>query len=111
MPHPPLRGVVFDMDGTLVDSALDFKAMRSEMGFDDHVPILETLRHMPEAERIRCETILHRHEWAGADRAVPMPGALEFLAALDRRAIPRAIFTRNGRKLTLSVLSRLEMNF
>jgi phosphoglycolate phosphatase len=111
MSYPPLRGIVFDMDGTLVDSALDFGAMRSEMGLADHVPILETFKHMPEAERLRCEEVLHRHEWAGADRAVPMPGAIEFLAALDRRKIPRAVLTRNGRKLTLSVLSRLEMNF
>jgi phosphoglycolate phosphatase len=40
-----------------------------------------------------------------------MPGAMEFLATLDRREIPRAVFTRNGRELTLSVLSRLKMNF
>lgn len=111
MTRPKLRGIVFDMDGTLLDSGLDFHAMRSEMGLSESVPILETLRQMPPAERQRCETILHRHEWAGADRAVPMPGVIDFLQTLDRRNIRRAVLTRNARELTLAVLSRLEMNF
>jgi HAD superfamily hydrolase (TIGR01509 family) len=111
MPDSQLRGIVFDMDGTLIDSALDFSAMRSEMGLAENTPILESLLHMPLAQRLRCEEILHRHEWAGAHRAVPMPGAVEFLAALDQRQIPRAVLTRNGRELTLAVLSRLQMEF
>ena len=32
---------IFDMDGTLVDSALDFDAMRQELGFPKDAPILE----------------------------------------------------------------------
>jgi HAD superfamily hydrolase (TIGR01509 family) len=111
MHFPAPRGIVFDMDGTLLDSRLDFHAMRREMGLPLGVPILETLGTMPPAERRRCEEILHRHEWAGAERAVPMSGTVEFLKAIDRRGIPRAVLTRNARQLTLAVLARLEMNF
>ena len=107
----PLRGIVFDMDGTLLDSGLDFHAMRADMGLPENAPILESIRKMPAAERERCEEILHRHEWAGADRSLPMPGALEFLATLDRRKIPRAVLTRNRRDLTIAVLARLGMDF
>lgn len=107
----PLRGIVFDMDGTLLDSGLDFHAMRAEMGLPQNAPILESLKHMSAEDRERCEQILHEHEWAGADRSVPMPGVVEFLKVLDRRNIPRAVLTRNRRDLTLSVLDRLEMHF
>lgn len=111
MPVPALRGFVFDMDGTLLDSGLDFHAIRQEMGLPDGDPILETMRAMPERERQRCAEILHRHEWAGANRATPMPGVREFLAALERRNLPRAVLTRNGRELTLAVLARLKLTF
>ena len=108
---PSIRGIVFDMDGTLLDSGLDFHAMRAEMDLPENAPILESLKSMSAAERERCEEILHRHEWAGADRSMPMPGAMEFLETLDRRQIPRAVLTRNRRDLTLSVLARLGMDF
>lgn len=36
-----IRAVVYDLDGTLVDSGLDFPAIRREMALPDGVPILE----------------------------------------------------------------------
>lgn len=48
MPMP--RGVIFDLDGTLVDSGLDFDSMRREMGLDPGTPILESLATLPEQD-------------------------------------------------------------
>lgn len=105
-----IAGVIFDLDGTLVDSGLDFDAMRAEMELPPG-PILETMEKLSPAERERCEAILHRHEMAGAERATVHAGAAEWMDALDERRIPRAIFTRNSRSIVAATLARCGMNF
>src|SRR5687768_8031378 len=102
-----IDGIIFDLDGTLVDSALDFDLMRLEMGLPPGRPILESLAGLPGDDLARCQAILHRHELAGADRAVPLPGVVDFLVELQRRGLRRAIVTRNSRPMTLAMLAKL----
>jgi HAD superfamily hydrolase (TIGR01549 family) len=106
-----IRGVLFDLDGTLVDSALDFQQMRREMGLAEGAPILETIAHLPAHQADRCREVLDRHEAAGALRATVMPGARELLALLDARGIRRAVVTRNARPLAIATLRRLSIEF
>ena len=87
--HP--LGLVFDMDGTLVDSGLDFQLIRREMGIADRQPILEAIQQMSPGEADRCREILARHERAGAERATLMPGVTDFLAEVRRRGWPAAV--------------------
>ena len=55
------RLVAFDLDGTLVDSRLDFNAIRSEMGLMDDELILEAVDSMPAGERRnQCVEVLKR---------------------------------------------------
>jgi phosphoglycolate phosphatase-like HAD superfamily hydrolase len=42
----PIRGVVFDLDGTLVSQELDFEAIRREIGLPTGTPLLEALRQL-----------------------------------------------------------------
>lgn len=108
----PLRGIIFDLDGTLVDSQLDFDAMRREMGLPERQPILEGLNLIPPGpHKDHCLEVLSRHERRGAECATLMPYVREFLAELDRRAIPQAILTRNSRHSTEHVLDRLGLSF
>ena len=108
----PLQGIIFDLDGTLVDSQLDFDAMRREMGLPERQPILEGLSLIPPGpHKDRCLEILSIHERRGAECATLMPYVRELLAELDRRAIPQAILTRNSRISTEHVLARLELSF
>ncbi|HEY5314833.1 MAG TPA: HAD family hydrolase [Pirellulales bacterium] len=109
--RPFIGGVVFDLDGTLVDSGLDFDQMRREMRLADDVPLLEALAEMEPAEAQRCWQILKEHEQAGADRAVTMAGVESFLAALERWGIHRAVVTRNSREMAVAVLERLAIRF
>ncbi|MGE5192309.1 MAG: HAD family hydrolase [Deltaproteobacteria bacterium] len=107
-----VRGVIFDLDGTLIDSGLDFDQMRREMQFAPGQFILETLESLPEGERKeRCRTILRDHEHRGAMTATLMPGARDLVVELSRRGIPQAILTRNSREMTDLALRRLELAF
>jgi HAD superfamily hydrolase (TIGR01509 family) len=103
-----VRGVIYDLDGTLVDSRLDFPAIKREMGLPLTVSILEGLAAIePGPRRDACLAILDRHERAGAERATLMPGARELLESLDARSVRQAVLTRNNRASTAYVLERL----
>lgn len=107
----PPRGVIFDLDGTLADSGLDFEAMRREMGLLPGQPILEALARLPEPEAARCRAILDRHEWEGARRARAMPGAAAFVEHLNRRGLLGAVLSRNARAIVEATLDRLGLAF
>jgi HAD superfamily hydrolase (TIGR01509 family) len=104
-----IRGLIFDLDNTLVDSKLDFEAMRREMRLPSGMPILEAIDRLPHAQAERCREILHRHELAGAERATLLPGVAELLAEVRRRGLHQAIATRNSRSIALATLRRLNI--
>lgn len=106
-----IRGLIFDMDGTLVDSGLDFNAMRREMGLDRGLPLLEAIALLPPVDAARCWDILAAHEREGSERAALFPGVREFLQASSERGLARAVVTRNSRVATLSTLGRLGLEF
>lgn len=106
-----IRGVIFDLDGTVVDSRLDFAAIRRDLGVGQGEPILEWIAALPPgAARDKAVEILHGHEHRGADAATLMPGVAEFLARLARAGIHRAVFTRNSRPVTEHTLRRLGLD-
>lgn len=105
-----IKAVIFDLDGTLVDSRLDFALIRQEMGIGPE-PILEQMSQLPESERLRCQAILDIHEWQGAERAVARPGAAAWVCHLDARGVPRAILTRNSRSVVERTLERVGLPF
>ena len=100
------RGFVFDLDGTLVDSALDFDSIRQDLGIDSRLPILETVANWPEDQRQNAFSIIHRHELTGAEVSILIRGVDEFLKVLKSNEIPFAIFTRNSRIVTLATVEK-----
>ncbi|MBW8883841.1 MAG: HAD family hydrolase, partial [Planctomycetia bacterium] len=106
-----IRGVIFDLDGTLVDSRLDFDAMRREMELPPNEPILESLARLEPGHAARCHEILHQHELAGAERAILLPGVREVMATLHAREIHQGVATRNSRRITEATLYRLDLPF
>jgi HAD superfamily hydrolase (TIGR01509 family) len=105
-----IRGVIFDLDGTLVDSGLDFPLIRREMGLPVGMPILEGLAEIPPGDRLdECHRVLDRHEREAAERATLMPGAGELLNSLTARNISQAVLTRNSRQCSSRMLQRLGM--
>jgi HAD superfamily hydrolase (TIGR01509 family) len=103
--------MIFDLDGTLVDSGLDFDAMRREMGLAAGTPLLEAIASLDEPCRGRCTAILERHEQSGAENATLMPGVSDFLRRLNSWQVRQAVLTRNARKAALATLARLGLCF
>jgi HAD superfamily hydrolase (TIGR01549 family) len=102
-----LRGVLFDLDNTLVDSGLDFDAMRRAMSLLDGVSILEAIERLPSERAARCRQILHEFELAGAARATLLPGAAELVAEITRRGMHFGIATRNSREIANLTLANV----
>ena len=99
------------MDGTLVDSGLDFERMRREMGLEGGLPLLEAIEQLPPAAARRCWAILAEHEARGAQQATLIEGVREFLEALANRRLARAVCTRNSRAQTFATLARFALDF
>jgi HAD superfamily hydrolase (TIGR01509 family) len=107
----PVRGVVFDLDGTLVVQELDFEAMRREIGLPSGTPLLEAVERLQRPERVAAGGVLRRHELAAAETARLNPGVRSFLDWLSVRGVRQAILSRNMREAVLKVLSRCRVSF
>jgi HAD superfamily hydrolase (TIGR01509 family) len=105
-----IKAVIFDLDGTLVDSALNFSAICDEIGWPHGTALLEQLALLDDAfERDRVLQIICRHEMDGARQARWMPGAQQCLQQLLQANIPLALLTRNMRAATELTIARLQI--
>jgi phosphoglycolate phosphatase len=119
-----MRAVLFDFDGTLVTSSIDFDAMRrstlaliAEFGVDARplaaLPSLEALARagaaLPPEQAVtlarRAEELLREIELEAAGRAAPFPGVAGLLARLAARGLGVGIVTRNCRPAVERVLA------
>ena len=126
MPGFP-RGVLFDLDGTLVDSAPDFVATIALMAARRSMPAvsLEQLRpHVSKGSRAMLkasfpsESDEDRETWVAeflttyeavlGDHAPPFELIPETLAALDAAGVPWGIVTNKPEYLAVQVLDKLD---
>jgi HAD superfamily hydrolase (TIGR01509 family) len=95
---------VFDLDNTLADSAIDFDAMRRELGLPLGKPILEEIDARPATEAAALHRRLAEIERGFALRATPLPGVHKLLSTLIERGAQLGILTRNSRANALETL-------
>ena len=95
---PLLRGVVFDMDGTLTKPNLDFAEMYRRCGVDRSKDILTEIAAMSRDEQQKANLIIEEMEEEGRRTLELMPGAEELTSWLSSHEIPMALVTRNTRK-------------
>lgn len=109
--RPPPRGVIFDMDGTLLCPVLDFDAIRADLGLPPGQPVWEAIQAMPPEARAQALEILTAREEHAARTADLQPGARELLAALRARRLALGLLTRNSRRSVEIVLARYGLHF
>src|SRR3972149_5110883 len=106
----PVGGILFDMDGVVVEQRLDFLAIKQEIFGTTHGFILERMAELSPRERTRGAGSPGRHEGAAAT-AAPTNGIVPFLAWIEARGLRRGLVTRNSRKSVDRVLTRLAFRF
>jgi len=129
----PFPALIFDLDGTLVDTAPDLlgamNAVLAAQGRNLVDP--ETLRHMvgfgaaslirqamaatgdPVSERalprLVDDFVVHYGAHI-ADASVPFPGVIDTLTALKAQSVPMGVLTNKPHELALPLLDALDMS-
>jgi phosphoglycolate phosphatase len=126
---PDLRAFLFDLDGTLVHTPIDFAGMKrsvldlaQDYGLDpDALAQYDILGIIEEAERAlegaplpppfrrEAEHALTRYELEAASVAEEIPGAIPTLAGLKARGKAVGIVTRNSRAAVAVALGRVDL--
>lgn len=124
-----VRGVLFDLDGTLIDSAPDLGAAVNRMRADRGLPLLADSALRPHASHgargligagfgvtpDQPEFLTLREEFlayyaaALCVRTVLFPGVTALLDALDASGLPWGIVTNKATRLTLPLLDALDL--
>ncbi|MEC6830237.1 HAD family hydrolase [Photobacterium toruni] len=96
IPCNTIRGVIFDLDNTLVSSALDFDWLRQQLNCAADVDLLQYIAKVPDATyRKQLEDKVVEHEIMDARQSSIMPGCYALLSYLRQQNIPTAVVTRN----------------
>lgn len=93
--RPTLRGVIFDMDGTLTVPNLDFAAMYERCNVPLSEDLLAAISAMPSDEKAAANAVIDEMEAEGRRTLQLNEGALELAGWLHRHGVPTAIVTRN----------------
>lgn len=104
-------GIIFDMDGTLIDSLLDFAAIREHLGIPGDVGILEGIDAMPAKQRETAANWLLEQEIMAVQNASLLPGVHNLLAACKNAGLKTALLTRNAQQAMETVLEKFNLEF
>ncbi len=103
-----IRGVIFDLDGTLAHSNPDFKGLRAALGIASGMDILEHIHSLETTmAKMQALEIVHEYEIESSRQASWIEGAQALIAFLKAREMPLAILTRNmpeAAKITIDKL-------
>ncbi|TFZ43425.1 HAD family hydrolase [Stenotrophomonas maltophilia] len=102
-----IRHWVFDMDGTLTVAMHDFARIKRELAIPAQDDILTHLAGLPAAEAGLKHAWLLAHERELAAAAVPAPGAVALIRALQGAGCRLGILTRNVRSLAQITLQAI----
>ncbi|WP_440056347.1 HAD family hydrolase (plasmid) [Pseudoalteromonas sp. T1lg65] len=94
-----VTGVIFDLDGTLVTSELNFSLIKAQIGCPKNLDLLSYIENLPSPYmREEAMNIVHQHELYDASHCEALPGVHQVLEALKAARVPTAVVTRNFSK-------------
>ncbi|KZN45461.1 HAD family hydrolase [Pseudoalteromonas luteoviolacea] len=105
-----IKGIIFDLDGTLVTSSLDFAMMKAQLGCQREDDLLEFVDSLPSPYmREEAMALIHQHELHDANQCAFIPGAQQAVDTLFDQGFKLAIVTRNFTKAAQIKLQRCNM--
>lgn len=105
-----LKGVLFDLDGTIVEVPYDWKRIKEELGTQGK-PILSFIQELPEPEKTQKKKLLEKYEQEATRKAVLKEGMDGFLKFLSENKIKKAVVTNNSRKNVWFLLKKFNLDF
>jgi HAD superfamily hydrolase (TIGR01509 family) len=105
-----LRGVLFDLDGTIVETVYDWEAIRAELETNG-VPILGYLETLPEPAQSRKRGILERHEAEATRKGRLKRGIRPLLVFCSDHGLRTALVTNNSAANVRALLDRFLLSF
>jgi len=108
-----IKGIIFDLDGVLVKSHLDFNLISKEIfNSSEKKPVLEGIDNIKDPkEKARAWEILEKYERKAALSCNLTRGIIELFKFLEQRKIKRSIVTRNSKKSIYTILNRFKLRF
>ncbi|HHH75552.1 MAG TPA: HAD family hydrolase [Phycisphaerae bacterium] len=104
-------GVIFDMDGTLIESHLDFTAIRAKLGIPMGLGIIESIDEMAPDQAESARQHLREVELASVRLGRVMPGCHELLKAIKLASLPAALLTRNSAEAMAIALDKIGADY
>ncbi|MFT5277514.1 MAG: HAD superfamily hydrolase (TIGR01509 family) [Glaciecola sp.] len=96
-----MKGIIFDLDDTLVKTNLDFGAIKHDIACPSNEDILTFIGNIAcPSMKSRAHNTVLEHELHDALTSTWLPGAQEFVQAAIQQDLPLAIVTRNCREAT-----------
>jgi HAD superfamily hydrolase (TIGR01549 family) len=105
-----IKCVIFDMDGTVVDVAYDWKRIKQDLQTQGE-PILSYIQSLEEPVRSKSWTILEKYEAEATAQATLKEGVESVLAFLKKKKVKTALVTNNSRKNVDFLLEKFQLNF
>lgn len=93
---PVLRGVVFDMDGTLTKASINFRDMYARCGVPPSEDLLRAIGAMPPARAAAARAVVEELEAEGRRNLELCAGVPELARWLGERGVRMALVTRNS---------------
>ena len=105
-----IKGVIFDMDGTVVEAPYDWEKIRSDLDTRGK-PILVYIDSLKEPEKSKKWKKLEKYEHEATRKANLKQGIYEFLDFLKKKNIKRALVTNNSRENVSFILKKFKLEF
>ncbi len=106
-----IKGVVFDMDGTITVPVIDFKKLRNELNVDNKWDLLKDLNRLTIIEKKRHLSVIDKYEKEAINNLILQKGVVQSILMLKKSGLKLAILTRNSLENTEHVINKIGIEF
>jgi len=107
-----IKGLIFDMDGTLTVPLIDFKKMKQELNItEEGGDLTKIIASWPKPRREQAWKIIEKFEIYAIENNRLQTGAENALKRFAQANIHLAIITRNTSRSTEALLAKLSVQF